>query len=289
MKFLLFLVALMGSVNGVSAPNRNSSAPYISGDTFRAYADFVIDETHMHFSPSAVKPGNTIFLKIDYLAQFFEHLHPKIHHPYILITHNGDNPAPGAFAHMLDDDKLIAWFAQNVENCSHSKLHPIPVGIANQHWPHGNPEVFNRIRRDFSPYDRSISLYMNFSLGTYLQERSLIYNMFIDKPFCTFSPPKPLDAYLKDLAASKFVLSPRGHGLDCHRTWEALYMGAIPIVRSSSADAMYEGLPVIIVNDWNEVTLPFLEQKYAEMRSQSFHLDRMFCDYWFKLIDSYKN
>lgn len=287
-RFLFFLFALLGSVNVFGAQNRKSSAPYVSGDTFRAYADFVIDETKIRFSPSSVKPGNTIFLKTDYLERFFKELHPLIRHPYILITHNSDDPAPGAFAHMLDDPKLIAWFAQNVENCTHPKLHPIPIGIANQYWPHGNPAVFSKVREDLKRHARSSTLYMNFSVSTHLQERSLVHNAFIDKPFCVSSAPKKLDAYLSDLTMSKFVLSPRGNGLDCHRTWEALYMGAIPIVRSSSLDAMYEGLPVIIVNDWSEVTLPFLEKKYAEMQEQTFQSDRMFCDYWFKLIDSYK-
>ena len=38
----------------------------------------------------------------------------------------------------------------------------------------------------------------------------------------------------------KFILSPSGAGPDCHRTWEALYMGCIPIVISSSIKELYE-------------------------------------------------
>ena len=30
----------------------------------------------------------------------------------------------------------------------------------------------------------------------------------------------------------RFGVSPRGNGLDCHRTWEMLYFGMIPIVES---------------------------------------------------------
>jgi hypothetical protein len=51
-----------------------------------------------------------------------------------------------------------------------------------------------------------------------------------------------------------FEISPRGNGLDCHRSWEALLLRTIPIVRTSSLDPVYEGLPVAIVSDWDEVT-----------------------------------
>ena len=51
-----------------------------------------------------------------------------------------------------------------------------------------------------------------------------------------------------------FELSPQGNGLDCHRTWEALILNTIPIVRTSSLDPLYEGLPVVVVAEWADVT-----------------------------------
>jgi hypothetical protein len=283
----LFLCCILSQA---FAQNRNTSFPYVSGDTFRAYADFVIDETNLgnHFPAKKVKPGNTIFLKVDYLEHFFKKIHPKIRSRYILITHNGDRGAPGAFADMLDDDKLIAWFGQNTDTCVHPKLHPIPIGIANRYWGHGDTAVFDQVRSGLSAIPKEHLVYMNFSIGTYPGERSLVYNLFASQPFCLVSSPKDLGSYLTEAASSKFVLSPRGNGLDCHRTWEAFYMGAIPIVRTSTADQMYEGLPVLLVQDWNEVTQEFLEQKYEEMSKQTYHLERMYADYWFKVIDSFK-
>ena len=44
-----------------------------------------------------------------------------------------------------------------------------------------------------------------------------------------------------------------GNGLDCHRTWELLYLGCIVITRTSPLDPLFEGLPVVIVRDWEEV------------------------------------
>ena len=51
-----------------------------------------------------------------------------------------------------------------------------------------------------------------------------------------------------------FSVSPWGNGLDCHRTWEDLVLGCIVIVKKSALDPLYKGLPVVIVQDWSEIT-----------------------------------
>ena len=65
----------------------------------------------------------------------------------------------------------------------------------------------------------------------------------------------------------QFALSPRGHGLDSHRTWELLFFGAIPIVKTSRLDAMYRGLPVVIVTSWQDVcTEGFLGRAWGQVK-----------------------
>ena len=44
-----------------------------------------------------------------------------------------------------------------------------------------------------------------------------------------------LESYFEALAAFHFVLSPRGNGLDCFRTWEALALGTVGGWGSSSS------------------------------------------------------
>jgi hypothetical protein len=50
------------------------------------------------------------------------------------------------------------------------------------------------------------------------------------------------------------VISPHGNALDCYRTWEALLMGCIPIVKRSPIDYLYADLPVAIVDEWSQIT-----------------------------------
>jgi len=53
----------------------------------------------------------------------------------------------------------------------------------------------------------------------------------------------------------QFVLSPRGNGLDCHRTWELFLAGAIIITKTTPLDNMFieNNLPVVILQEWEEL------------------------------------
>lgn len=62
-----------------------------------------------------------------------------------------------------------------------------------------------------------------------------------------------------------FVVSPHGFGLDCYRTWEAMLCGAIVIVKTSGLDAIYDGLPVVIVDDWSECMVKSNLLKWYEL------------------------
>ena len=127
-----------------SSEERRSSTPFISGDTFREYADHIYDETTTTFNVENVREADVVFLKTDYdcLEKFFSRYHPLILHPYIIVTHNSDHSTPGPFYHLLDSEKIIAWFGQNIEGRSHPKLFSIPIGIANSYWTHGNVNDF---------------------------------------------------------------------------------------------------------------------------------------------------
>jgi len=270
------------------AENRGSSAPYISGDSFRHFCDHTYDELNKKLNPKNVKKGDTVFVKTDFLDVYFSKIHTKIQEPYILITHNSDFHIPGVFADYLEDPKMIAWCGQNVDYPEHPKLHPIPIGVANRCWSHGNIDMIDSVRALASSLPKKYLLYMNFAIGTYPDERKRVFCLFKNKKYCYHSPPKKFNAYLQDLAKSKFVLCPRGNGLDCHRTWESLLMGAIPVVTSSSLDSMYENLPVLIVENWEDVNEKMLREHYQKFAAHKPFMDieKMFINYWFSYIKS---
>jgi hypothetical protein len=290
-RFFHLVTAFFFLINHLSllSLERGSSAPFISGDTFRSYADHIFDETTSDLIPRKVKTGDLVFVKTDYLETFFAHYHPLIKEPYILLTHNSDHPAPGPCFSYLDDPKLLAWFAQNVEVEPHPKLHPIPIGIANKCWEHGNPNIFLNFLSARKNQDRPILCYLNFAPSTYPKERPYVWNLFYRQPWCVVSQPKALPLYLRDLSQSKFVLSPRGNGLDCHRTWEALLLGAIPILRTSTLDPLLADLPVLIVDEWETITESYLNKQYESIKQKSYNLEKIFIKYWIQRIRSKVN
>lgn len=266
---------------------RYTSLPYISGDTFRSIAHIIIDELRMPIDTTNIQNGDIIFLKTEMLDFFFTHVHPQIEHHYLLITHNSDFPSPGKYAHMLDDSKLVAWFAVNTDMAYHPKLISIPIGLTNRYLPSGNTSVIDSLIAQLPKVKKNILLCANFLTHTN-SERSIIKQLFANKAFCYHPENKPWDHYLHDIARSKFVLSPHGNGLDCHRTWEALLMGSIPVVKKSSLDSLYEDLPVLIVNDWQEITEDLLTQKYREISKKKYTREKLYAAYWFEKIKNYR-
>lgn len=81
--------------------------------------------------------------------------------------------------------------------------------------------------------------------------------------------------YYTGIAGHRFVLSPPGHGVDCYRTWEALYLGAIPVVMMSPQVSAFSELPILFTEDFSDISEDSLEKKWSEMTSRSFEIDRM--------------
>lgn len=85
-----------------------------------------------------------------------------------------------------------------------------------------------------------------------------------------------------------FVLSPRGYGLDCHRTWEALSLGSAVIATSDAfLHELYEDLPVIQIANWADVTAENLQRWHAEISARwwSYNFAKLRQDYWLSAVE----
>ena len=247
---------------------RNSSFPFISGDTFRALADHVFDETtdssKWNDRMWEIGRGDIVFVctETQVMRSFFLNAtFNRIAHPFVLITHNGDESVPKVeHRWVLDDSRVLAWFTQNID-AHHKKLFPIPIGLANTRWPHGKVGVFQKaFRTSRKPFSqRTTLLYVNFRVPTNPGVRLNAFNWAQKFPNVTLAKDSSHSVYLEELGNSKFVLLPRGNGLDCHRTWEAILMGAVPIVKRSQLDPLFINATVLVVNDWTDVNFDYLQ------------------------------
>jgi hypothetical protein len=291
MKSLYYLIALFIPLHLLYAGNELDSSAYLSGYTWYYFSDWkLMGQDYggippQSFDPQLVKLGDTIFVDYTSLGRFASDYLPKINTKVILITPNygydADSPMPGPYAFLLEEDKIGAWFLQNIDRPSSEKLIPIPIGLANPIWAHGDTALLDRmIPRSLAKQDKSIFLYLNL---TFRPERADCFDHFRAMG-STFTAFNHFGSYVHDLSKSLFVVSPRGHGLDTHRTWEALLMGCYPIVPSSTLNPLYEDLPVVIVNSWKEVTTEFLEEWHRKLASKQWCRDKLYAPYWFKKV-----
>ncbi len=88
------------------------------------------------------------------------------------------------------------------------------------------------------------------------------------------------------MGSHTFTFSPRGHGLDCYRIWEAILTGSIPIVIHSELDYLYEELPILFIDDWKEVDKKFLRKRYKEMSAKDYDYRKLTMDYWIEKIEA---
>ena len=259
-------LAVAGAARCIAASAAKASQPYMSCNTVRAMANHIhdaLDGTNCRFSPDAVAYGDVVYANALLLDDFILNKHPFIRHPYVLVTHCSDASAPAHHEDVLNDPKLLAWYAQNPDLSDHEKLHPLPIGLANKDFAHGDIDAVTRVRRE--THTKMGWLYVNINPETSPDRRRAL-EAVKGQPFATMGTQSDFETYLRHMAAHRFVLCPAGNGLDTHRVWEALLVGSIPVTASSPMDALLRRLPVVIVDDWDEITLPLLEQAYSTLQ-----------------------
>lgn len=85
------------------------------------------------------------------------------------------------------------------------------------------------------------------------------------------------EQYFNELRNYKFIISPEGNGIDCHRHYEALMCGCIPIVEENEhMRRKYKDMPVLYTKDYSEMTKEYLEKKYDEMLDAKYDFTKLF-------------
>jgi hypothetical protein len=68
--------------------------------------------------------------------------------------------------------------------------------------------------------------------------------------------------------------------MDCHRTWEALALGCIPIVKRSAFSDLFQNLPVLIVDDWGNIDLEMLIDFHALNQHTHLNMQELTMHHW---------
>jgi hypothetical protein len=194
------------------------------------------------------------------------------------------------FDEFINNEKIIHWYSQNCV-IDHPKMSRIPIGmdyhtmsVRNTPWGEqlspGEQESLLQYTKPF--WEREIKCYSNFHFfmtTRYGYDRKDAMKI---NPELIFYEPIPVERAesWKKQATYAFVLSPHGNGLDCHRTWEALNLGCIPIVKRSGISPLFDELPVLIVEEWLDVTEELLIKTVEDFKQREFNYERLTLKYW---------
>lgn len=269
---------------------RPTSQPFISGDGFRSLARFKWDENKkLSFDPGAVQDYDIIFISSWNLEIFLNEVQAKINKPFILISANGDINISQAFLQRLTP-LCCHWFAQNVQ-VRDERLTAIPIGLENRnkHW-HGIVGDIKRLQKHLG--EKVPKILYGFALVNNPAERGLALEVLEELSIAERVTDVNIRDYKRKLSKQMFVASPPGNGEDCHRTWEAMYLKVVPIVKKSEGMEYFLslGLPLVVIDSWDDLrswTEPHLVELYCQLRPK-FESAILSWDYWRNKILSYQ-
>lgn len=288
----------------LKSTNIHSKSPVSSINKLMNYSSD--DDNKFGLSSITIDPTYqtpTIYVCSAALESFYTLIN-SIKYKFILVTGDSDLTLPidfSNFTNLITNDKIIHWFAQNA-TVDHPKLTQIPIGLdyhtlassLNHSWgdkqtPQEQEKILMNLKNNSPLFeDREIKCYSNFHFsleGKYCYDRHEAINE-INKDLIYYEPNKITRTLSwQNQVKFAFVVSPLGNGLDCHRTWEALCLGNIPIVKTSKLDPLYEDLPVLIVSSWKDITLDLLRETIIKFKNQKFNYSKLSLKYWINKIN----
>jgi hypothetical protein len=183
------------------------------------------------------------------------------------------------------------WCTVN-KNTENPGVFGLPLGITNDcddseiHRIYGNIDCMIQVMNE-PKIDKNM-VYMNFNISNYPEERQCVYNLLKDYTWVTKghinNSLEGRTIFLREIRNHTFVLCPRGNGIDTHRLWETLYMGSIPIVKKHTAHSGWIDLPICWIDDWNQISLDFLESEKKRIQSKNWDLSKLKISYWINII-----
>lgn len=303
--FSVAVLKTAGTFQNIDGRSRETSFPFISGDTYRAIATNYFD---LEFAgrlargirkmpPSPPESGSVVFVECILLRNqsFEDELRKWVDSQGFpesakFVFGNGDDPPRPALREFLTLRGHTVYSHNLLDG--EDGVTPIPLGLQNAtHRRFGVIDDF-LLFLDESRHpplierQRDILVYGSFALRSNRSEREKLSQLLVNSRFGFNEPTRSVRENRAMLLRSKFVPSPPGVGPDCYRTWEAIYLGAIPVVRRGTiAQSITDDLPVWIVDDWEELTdasVEYLEYKYSVLRSRP--RGKAYFPYWQSII-----
>lgn len=177
---------------------------------------------------------------------------------FVIFCSHEDTPID---EHIKIPSNVLGIHAVNAEYFN-EKIHPFPYGLQRELGENDNRlSIMKGMVEKDEHQEPTKLLYINCGIERNPDRNTLTRFEYKDWATCRFDKDSkyfPYDKYrdfLTELKNHKFMVCPPGHGLDCHRNWESLYMRRVPIMKDTPYFRnLMEGFPVLFVREWSEIT-----------------------------------
>ena len=267
------------------------SAEFISAERLVQLCDWAYwtGNDGLQSLPSCWNDGDLVYCHTDHVFELFRKIR-LIPRRVILVTNESDHAVTER--HFASRPwNVVEWFGANAL-ANDLRCHVIPRGLANRSC-HRTIKPEQLVKEITSNESRTKWLYVNHRIETNPEIRKPIYEYFrknSNEGWATIDEPSPvgeIDFYLQKLKEHRFICCPPGNGVDTHRMWEALYTQTIPIVLRTRVTEAFADLPIVLVNSYTEIDLPFLQQQYNFLSKRAINLEKLQLSYWHKqLLDA---
>lgn len=254
-----------------------TQSEFISGHAFQALAQWNAEKGELLRNSNSLKNGDAVFFRCWHPNNIVQNDHLKILRTksekdgskFILFVHNCDLSFESGPKELALLSKYVSRIYSVNNACGQACMplvQPIPLGFVDSHLHKDKAHpLFESIAA--RKLEKKHLLFMNFMIHFRGNDPKRVpcRDTFHGKPWVLEKPSglSPPETY-ELTAKSKYVLSPKGAGIDCHRTYESIYLDAIPIVESSELNYLYRKMPILIVDKWSEITEEYLINNYAE-------------------------
>lgn len=266
---------------------RRNSDPYISGDAFADFADYVYKPPRWrNFNDEkTISSAKVVFCRSDQLQEFLD-AYSEILTAKVIICGNSDFEF-----HKMPQNLpscIRAMFLQNSFISDNRFVFTIPIGLENfRLGVNGNPKFISPPRKEFT---KLIKVLFG-PLSPTHEIRSEVIQTFTSKSlqWDLLSHRLKPSEYNKISKQYRYVAAVRGNGVDTHRLWEALYRGIHPIVLKDDWWSSLKDLfpQVIEITSWDETEIRnLLEQKEPQDINPS-KIEPLWMPFWRKKIEAY--
>ena len=189
-----------------------------------------------------------------------------------IIFHNSDGSFKKEHKSILQISNVDKIFTQNLSIKAEERIIPLPIGIANSMWRHGNLNIWEKILETNCLVNKSNHIYFNFNINTNKEKRRKCYNIINSKKIPNLPNTDYLN-YLTILSSYKFAICPEGNGLDTHRFWECLYLKVVPICLKNHITEYYSKIfPIVLLDDWNDINENMLTSFYNDANWDNYNM-----------------